>query len=211
MADVDRTVASSVTISQFVAVLRQRWHVIAAIVALCLLAAGGLLSSTPPTYSARAVVRVTPLTGTADKDISTITESRIATSTSVARRVRTLLKTDRTPAQLVSHVAVSSPLDSQVLAFEYSASSARKAAAGANAFAEAYLAYRRDTKQGELDKQDARISQQIGEAAVCSRSSTRSCARRASTRTSGPQTETSAPPRSCSCATCVPSSPACGP
>ena len=92
MADVDRTVASSVTISQFVAVLRQRWHVIAAIVALCLLAAGGLLSSTPPTYSARAVVRVTPLTGTADKDISTITESRIATSTSVARRVRTLLQ-----------------------------------------------------------------------------------------------------------------------
>jgi capsular polysaccharide biosynthesis protein len=162
VVDTEQSGGSTVTISQFAAVLRQRWHVIAAAVVLCLVAAGALLATTPASYSARAVVRVTPvMTGTADKDISTITESRIATSTSVAGRARKLLHTDLTPAQLVTHVSVSSPLDSQVLAFQYSASSARKAMAGANAFARAYLDYRRDTAQGELDKRDARLTGQI--------------------------------------------------
>ena len=56
----------------------------------------------------------------------------------------------------MGHVAISSPLDSQVLNIEYSASSARKAAAGANAFARAYLAYRQDTAQAALNARAAR-------------------------------------------------------
>ena len=60
MPDSGQRVPNSVTISQFVAVLRQRWHVIGAVVALCVLRTLGLLSTTPATYTAAAVVRVTP-------------------------------------------------------------------------------------------------------------------------------------------------------
>jgi succinoglycan biosynthesis transport protein ExoP len=158
------TPGSVVTIGAFFAMLKRRWLVVLIPVVICLLLASRLLTWTPKTYEANAIVQVTPAiatNGATLSSISTTTETRIVTSTSVALAAKEILKFPGSPVDLAEHVTVNSPLDSQVLNITFSSTTAEGAAKGANAFASAYLTYRTETAEKELGQRVSRIQKQV--------------------------------------------------
>ncbi|MBX7546745.1 hypothetical protein ABZX95_08080 [Streptomyces sp. NPDC004232] len=79
-----------------------------------------------------------------DNQISMSTEQQIAASAAVAvRAAQALGQPDSRAAALQDHLRVTNPAKSQMLRFEFTASAPQRAARGADAFAEAYLADRR--------------------------------------------------------------------
>lgn len=155
---------SVVTIGQFFGTLRRRLLLVLTLVVLGLLAAGALLLGTPKTYQATAVVDISPTSSSgANSAVSTITESRIVTSTSVALAAKQTLAFPGTPTELAQRVAVTSPLASQVLNITYTADSAQGAADGANAFAHAYLDYRTLIAQKDITLRIGRIQSQVSD------------------------------------------------
>jgi uncharacterized protein involved in exopolysaccharide biosynthesis/Mrp family chromosome partitioning ATPase len=158
-------VHSTVTIGQFFGTLRRRLPLLLTCAVLGLVLATALLVNTPKSYQATAVVDISPTSssGTSSSSVSTITESRIATSASVALAAKQTLAFTGTPGELARKVTVSSPLASQVLNITFTADSARGAADGANAFAEAYLDYRRLTAQREITLRIGRIQSQVAD------------------------------------------------
>jgi succinoglycan biosynthesis transport protein ExoP len=157
-------VHSTVTIGQFFGTLRRRLPLLLTCVVLGLVLATVLLVRTPKTYQATAVVDISPTSSSGtSSSVSTITESRIATSASVALAAKQTLAFTGTPGELARKVAVSSPLASQVLNITFTADSARGAADGANAFAKAYLEYRRLTAQREITLRIGRIQSQVAD------------------------------------------------
>lgn len=156
------------TVGQFFGLLRRRLITVVACVLLGLTLAGLLLMSTPKSYEATAVVDVSPVFGTSSSTDSTsssttITESRIAASTSVSEIAKRSLGFRGTPSELVEHVVVTSPLDSRVLNVAFTSSTPQGAADGANAFANAYLDYRTTTVQDALKARVSLLSTQIAD------------------------------------------------
>ncbi len=154
---------SVVTIGQFFATLRRRLPTVLVMMILGVALAGGLLFNTAKTYQATAVVDISPTSGAAATSVSTITESRIVTSTSVAAAAQQILAYPGTPTELAEHVTVTSPLASQVLNITFAAASAQGAADGANAFANAYLAYRTEIAQKDITLRIGRIQSQVAD------------------------------------------------
>ncbi len=154
---------SVVTIGQFFSGLRRQLPVVLTMVLLGLLAAGMLLLNTAKTYDATAIVDISPTSGAADSSVSTITESRIVTSTSVAEGAKKRLAYPGTATELASHVTVTSPLASQVLNITFATGTAEGAANGANAFANAYLDYRNETAQRDITLRIGRIQSQVAD------------------------------------------------
>jgi len=163
------TSGSVVTIGQFFAILKRRAPVVLMAVLIGLLLSGALLLKTPKSYQSTAVLDISPTFGnngsssSSASSVSTITESRIATSTSVALAAKQTLGFAGTPTELAQKVTVSSPLASQVLNISFTSGTAQGAAEGANAFANAYLDYRRATAQKELTLRIARIQSQVAD------------------------------------------------
>ncbi|HEX8081024.1 MAG TPA: Wzz/FepE/Etk N-terminal domain-containing protein [Jatrophihabitans sp.] len=154
---------SVVTIGQFFSTLRRRLLVVLTMVLLGILAAGALLLNTTKTYEATAVVDISPTSGAALSTVSTITESRIVTSASVAMAAQQTLAYTGTPTELADQVRVTSPLASQVLYITFAAETAQGAADGANAFANAYLDYRTEIAQKDLTLRVGRIQSQVAD------------------------------------------------
>lgn len=128
--------------------------------------AGVLFLLIPATYSSGAAVTISPvlLGSSADlKAVSTSTETGVVTSTSVADRAAVDLGWKGDPAALLGSLTVTSPLDSQLLDIKFSSSTPAGAAAGANAFAQAYLDYRTETAQAELQARSDKIQKRITE------------------------------------------------
>ncbi|MBG0826288.1 hypothetical protein HS041_00615 [Planomonospora sp. ID67723] len=132
-------------LADYGALLRRRWPTLL----LCLLAGtgggAGLLHRTPPSYTASAHVLVTA-TGVQDQTnqvtnrqrepLNLDTEAQIAQSAVVARKAQAALKSTPGP------VEVSVPPNTSVLEISYTAADPNSAAAGASAYAQAYLAHR---------------------------------------------------------------------
>jgi succinoglycan biosynthesis transport protein ExoP len=154
---------SVVTIGQFLGVLRRRLVLVLVLVILGLAAATALLHQTPKTYQSTAVVDISPTSSGSLASVSTITESRIVTSTSVALAAKETLAFNGTPTDLASRVTVTSPLSSQVLNITFASGSAQGAANGANAFANAYLDFRTQIAQKDITLRIARIQSQIAD------------------------------------------------
>jgi capsular polysaccharide biosynthesis protein len=152
-----------VTIGQFFGTLRRRLGLLLLMMVLGVLAAGALLVNTPKTYEATAVVDISATSGAAASSVSTITESRIVTSTSVVLAAQRTLGYAGTPTELARQVTVTSPLDSQVLYITFNAGSGRDAANGANAFANAYLDYRTQIAQKDITLRISRIQSQVAD------------------------------------------------
>lgn len=158
--------APVVTIGQFFATLRRRFALVTTCLVIGLALSVGLLMHTAKSYQSTAVVDISPIFGNASatgstSTVSTITEAKIATSASVALTAKQTLNFAGTPADLAQQVTVSSPLASQVLNITFTSSTATGAAKGANAFANAYLAYRTTTVESELKLRIARINAQV--------------------------------------------------
>lgn len=154
-----------VTLSDFFGILRRNLLTVIAGLLLGILAAAALFGATTASYQAQAAIKVAPVVVTGDtgaaKDISTITESRIVTSTAVAQLAAKRLNYIGGATTLLTHVTTTSPLNSQLIYINFSSGSAQRAADGANAFAAAYLDYRRSTAEDKLLKQAGALSKQI--------------------------------------------------
>jgi capsular polysaccharide biosynthesis protein len=155
-----------ITFRQAGQVVKGGWVMILTCTMLGIGLASALFVVVPASYTSTSAVSLAQGIVTASaspKDISTATEGAIAESTVVADRAAPLLKWPGAPAKLLANVSVTSPLDSQVLRISYSGSTSADAAAGANAFATAYLAYRTDTAQAGLQARLDRTGERIAE------------------------------------------------
>lgn len=161
----DRTIGSTISIGDFFSLLRRRLVTIFVCFVICIVAALALLEVASKTYESQSVVKVAPVTAAGDtgaaKDINTITEARVVAGTAVAERAAELIGYHGSLDSLLGRVTVTSPLNSQLLYISYSAGTGRAAAAGANAFANAYLAYRKSVGDANLDDQSKTLASKI--------------------------------------------------
>jgi capsular polysaccharide biosynthesis protein len=130
--------------------LRAGWWLVLALTAVGLLAGLAVAWLSPTTYESASSVLVLP-TGVQDTNatggrthgtVNLDTEAQLVTSTAVAGRARTLLRSPAQATRLAGNVSVSVPPNSTVLTITYAAPTATAAQAGAHAFAAAYLANR---------------------------------------------------------------------
>ena len=176
-----RSEQDTVTLHDVLATIRrQRWLVFGVTLLVTMLAAAYSFTRTP-SYSSTAEVLVrSTLTSpfdTASPNLSLQTEARVVTSTAVADIVRTLVGSSADAGQLLDHVSVTVPAETEVLQITYSDADPASAQRGAEAFARAYLQFRsqqasdtvaryRDglqTEIGDLDSQIEAQHQTIGQ------------------------------------------------
>ncbi|MFH9090042.1 hypothetical protein [Streptomyces sp. NPDC017673] len=98
----------------------------------------------------------------ADSQVSMGTEQQIAASTAVAVRAARLMgQAAGTAAALEDDLRITNQAKSQVLRFEFTARTPKRAARGANAFAEAYLADRKARNEAAALRATRGVEQQI--------------------------------------------------
>ncbi|WP_333773452.1 hypothetical protein [Streptomyces sp. IBSBF 3136] len=148
--------------------LRHRVMIALGIV-LGLLGGGALAMARAHTYTSTSEVLVRSTAdpfGTvavaADNQVSMGTEQQIAASAAVAiRAAHALGEPDGRAAALEDDLRITNPAKSQVLRFEFTATTPKRAARGANAFAEAYLADRKDRNDAAVKRATHGVEQQI--------------------------------------------------
>lgn len=158
-------------LSDYGALLRRRWRLVAIGVLAGLLLPVLYLAFGPKTYTATTRVLVEPTVvgtsamsgdGSSQAKINLDTQAQIATSIVVAKRAQRLLGTDVPPKGLLErHVSVNVPPNSTVLAISYDAATPRTAQAGAQAFANAYLANRRAQVKDEIQQQVSALRNEL--------------------------------------------------
>jgi tyrosine-protein kinase len=161
-------IGDAVDLREYVRVLRKRIWVIVVGTLLCVgLAAAFVLTSTP-IYRAHATVLLKPtgvnlsqVSAGWDKLISPDTEAAVVTSLPVAQAAGSTLKPAGDPSALLKNVSVSVSPDSQTLDIFYTSPDPKRAAALANAFAGAYLEYRRSRAEGDIKNQILSIQQDV--------------------------------------------------
>ncbi|RKS72072.1 Mrp family chromosome partitioning ATPase [Actinomadura pelletieri DSM 43383] len=137
----------------------------AALIVLGVLGAGAgivLEIAVPPPYKATATVLVSPLEGNpyspegrGDDLVNLQTEAQLVATDGVAKIVEKKLGHEPD-----GKVAVSVPPNTQVLNLTYTTSDSGRARAGAQAFADAYLEYRKQRAQGVVNNQLAKLKAQ---------------------------------------------------
>ncbi|WP_424536324.1 Wzz/FepE/Etk N-terminal domain-containing protein [Sphaerisporangium viridialbum] len=147
--------------AEFGSMLLRRRVALAGFLLAGLCCGGIVLAMTPPSYTATAEVLVSS-TGVQDQTNQTSqrqreplnldTEAQVARSAVVASRAARALKV-KDPDPLRDQVTVTVPPNSAVLAVSYTARDPVTAAAGAEAFAKAYLANREATAKHALNAQ----------------------------------------------------------
>ena len=143
-------------IGDYLATLRLRRWLVLAIAAVFTI--GGVLYSLTlkPSYVATSEVLLsaqTDPTSSLSQEISPDTEAQVATSPEVAILAKGMFETDMTPTEMIKNLTVSLPSDSFVLDFKFSAPTPTTSQEGANAFAEAYLQFKRTQIQEGIDGQ----------------------------------------------------------
>lgn len=173
---------SYLDLSDYLDIMRRRKAWIVVSIAVMVLLGGAHFLLTPRTYVSTARVLVEEINVDpveAGNPVDLETESEIVLSTGVAGLAKESLGTEQAAADLLKHVSVEVPGESQVLAISYSAGTPGEAQSGARAFAEAYLEYRaqraRDASATvrqniessieELQAQAAELTQQIADTA----------------------------------------------
>lgn len=142
------------TLSDYGAMVRRHALIVIACACLGLLAGFAYLGLTPKVFTSTAAVLVNPITvnpqgGTGEVNIDT--EAQLIKSGAVASAAQTALHTSTSPDDLIKQVDVTSPTNTDILNISFSASTRQDARAGANAFAEAYLANRMSTARSSID------------------------------------------------------------
>jgi capsular exopolysaccharide synthesis family protein len=149
-------------------ILRRRWWLIVLGVVVGVAAAVVALQIVPKTYTSTALVQVKDIgdngavaNGRTSSTLNLDTEAQLVTSNAVAGRARALLNVQTSARDLAKQVSVTVPPNTSVLSIGFSAASSSDAQAGAQAFADAYLANRKDSAEGDLEAQAGAIRDQI--------------------------------------------------
>lgn len=171
----------TIDLREFLAMIARRKRLVLGVtVAFTMLVALYSYSRTPVYTSTAAIlvrpILTNPLESIPLERLSLQTEIRIATSAAVGSMARDELGTQVSLKALTADLSVSAPQDTQVLEFSYWHTDPREAQRGAQAFAEAYLAFKSEqavesiarhtsTLQTEIDKLDEEISRLNGDIA----------------------------------------------
>jgi capsular polysaccharide biosynthesis protein len=151
----------SATLSDYTAIIARRWRVVVASVLVAMLLGGFYAFRGGNSYTSNASLVIRPILTDpfADnriEDVGADTQAKVLDSTVVAREVAKRLKLDRDPKDLVNRLAVENPLGTLILNIAFTATTPERARDGAQAFAQAYLDYRRgdaeDTKARTLER-----------------------------------------------------------
>jgi Mrp family chromosome partitioning ATPase len=146
------------------AVIRRQIGLIIVVGIVCALLAAVLFGGTRYRSTAEVLIHAVPSTGGTleAEEINTLTEQQIASSAVLAERVATELEADD-PEFLLDQLSVEVPLDTQTLAFHFTARNRERAQDGAQAFAEAYLRFREDTAATTRDERVQDLTTQIAD------------------------------------------------
>src|SRR5829696_6390876 len=124
----------------------------------------------PKTYIATASVIVNPIGGTGDNAvdgartnslINLDTEAQLVTSQAVSAEAKVRLQTPEIVGQLVQHVSVAVPPNTNVLRISFTGSTPDEARDGASAYARGYLTNRLNRADNILQQQARALNQQI--------------------------------------------------
>lgn len=137
--------ATSADLTQYVRVIRRNWLAIVATIGICVGLAVIYTKLQTPKYQAVAQVRIPQQSSgqsvSRDQNITDVqTEVQVMQSDEVAVGAGRALKSSQPPRDLLANLTVTTPTEARVLAVSYSAESAQQARAGAQAFADAYIA-----------------------------------------------------------------------
>ena len=151
--------------------LRRRGWVVVCGLLIGLVFAYAYIDLTPKSYRSTAMVLVKATEadrgavagGRTSSPINLDTESQLVRSAVVAARAQKLLRSPQSPAKLVSHVHVTVPANTSVLAISYQADTASAALQGAHSFAEAYLQNRVEAAKAEVGVQVKSLREQVEE------------------------------------------------
>jgi polysaccharide biosynthesis transport protein len=172
------TPSGSVELRDYLRVFRRQLVLILAIALLGAAAAAAYTLRRTPVYESSASVLVRAITTNAfdpgsrvDQQLNMFNQRQLAQSEPVAALAAKSLKTTATPAQLLEHVKVDVPANSQILRIRYTDTVPLTAQKGADAFAKAYLDSREadaraqaSTSQKSLQTDIARFQKQASAA-----------------------------------------------
>jgi capsular exopolysaccharide synthesis family protein len=143
------TPTGSVELRDYLLVFKRQLALIVAITLLGAAAAAAYTFRRTPVYDSTASVLVRAITTNAfdpgqriDQQLNMFNQRQLAQSEPVAAVAAKSLQTTATPAQLLEHVRVDVPANSQILRIHYRDTVPLTAQRGADAFAKAYLAFR---------------------------------------------------------------------
>jgi len=165
------TPTGSVELRDYLTVFKRQLALILAIMVLGAAAAAAYSFRRTPVYDSTATVLVMAITTNAfdpgqriDQQLNMFNQRQLAQSEPVAAVAAKSLETTATPTQLLEHVRVDVPANSQILRVHYSDTVPLTAQRGADAFAKAYLAFREadartqaSTSQRSIQKDVARL------------------------------------------------------
>ncbi len=141
---------TAVELGDYLGIIRRRFIVVGLAVLVCTLLGVAYGLTRPDVYRSTAEIALpspteaqTPNQVTADVQ----TELAVIKSDLVAQRAAEAIGGVDDPRSLLDHFAVEAPPDARVLVVLYTASTAEAAQAGAQAFADGYIAVREDEKQ----------------------------------------------------------------
>ena len=145
---------SATALADYGALVRR--HALVIVVCASLGVAAGLvyLNLAPKVFTSTAAVLVNPITVNPQGGSSALnidTEAQLIKSGGVAASAQAKLGTSTSPSDLIEQVDVTSPTNTDILNISFSASTRADARAGAQAFADAYLANRTSTARSFID------------------------------------------------------------
>jgi polysaccharide biosynthesis transport protein len=172
------TPSGSVELRDYLAVFKRHFALILAITLLGAAAAAAYTFRRTPVYESNASVLVRAITTNAfdpgsrvDQQLNMFNQRQLAQSEPVAAIAAKSLGTTATPAQLLEHVRVDVPANSQILRIRYRDTVPLTAQRGADAFATAYLAFREadaraqaKASQTSIQRDVARLQKEASEA-----------------------------------------------
>lgn len=162
--------AQSVQLTDVVGSLKRHWAIVALMAAIGLALGVAASFAIPAKYEATSTVSVNPMTAgalaasvDAAKTVSMPTEAGLARSRKVAAAAAKALEPayKLSASDVVGATTVGSPDDSLIMDIRFTAPTAKQAAAGADAVAEAYLMTRRTETADEIDRLAAAAKRQI--------------------------------------------------
>jgi tyrosine-protein kinase len=158
----------SLELGDYLTALRRQWPLLVLVTLLAAGVAAVWSLRQTPVYQATASVLVNPLrtspsppAARPDQLINMTNEKQLALSAAVAEGAGKSLRSSATPDELLEHVSAEVPADSQILKISYRDTAPQTAQRGANAFAQAYLDYRKKAVVDEVARVRKTLTDQM--------------------------------------------------